>query len=79
MIENPSDQLYGYAEEATDTIEKISQKYNCDKAFSLLIVQTSIESMKLDCEQHKMIVFSERLSEVKDMLFDILRIIEVKK
>lgn len=72
MIENPSDQLFGYSEEVASTVEKISKRYNYDKAFSLLIVQTAIESMKLDCEQHKMIAYSERLS-------DILQIVEEKE
>ena len=72
MIENPSDQVVGYAEETADAVEKISKRYNYDKAFSLLIVQTAIEGMKLDFEQHKMIAYSERLS-------DILQIVEEKE
>ena len=79
MIENPSDQVVGYAEETANAVEKISKRYNYDKAFSLLIVQTAIESMKLDCEQHKLIAYSQKLTDAIDMLFIISRIIEEKE
>ena len=61
MLENPSDQLLGYAQETAAAVKEISEQYDFDIAFSLLIVQTAIESMKLDCEQHKLMAYNERL------------------
>lgn len=75
-IDNPSDQVYAYADEMSSTIKKISQKYKFDDAFALLIVQTAIEAMKIDCEQHKMIVFDKRLDDLISQLSDIIDIFE---
>lgn len=67
MIDNPSDQLIGYAEEVACAVEEISKKFKYDKAFSLIVVQTAIDSMKVDCEHHKL----QTATRIKDVLAEI--------
>ena len=70
MLDNPSDQLIGYAEEAADAVKKISKKFDFDESLSLLIAQTAVEAMKVDCEQHKLMAYSERLDDLTEVLSD---------
>lgn len=69
-IDNPSDQLFGYAEEAAGAVKKISKKFDFDESLSLLIVQTAVEAMKLDCEQHKSMSYSKRLDDLTEVISD---------
>ena len=36
MLDNPSDQLFGYAEEAADAVKKISKKYETTEKVPLI-------------------------------------------